>query len=37
MLNEERTTQLSQFLRSTAKYQMLCEAKTRRTKNADFT
>jgi cell fate (sporulation/competence/biofilm development) regulator YlbF (YheA/YmcA/DUF963 family) len=37
MLNEDHATQLSQFLRSTAKYQMLCEAKTRIIKNADCT
>ena len=37
MLNEGQTTQLSQFLRSTAKYQMLCLAKAHKTKNAAYT
>ncbi len=37
MLNEEHTTQLSQFLQSTAKYLLLCKAKIQHQKNADCT
>ena len=37
MSNEEHSVKLSQFLRSTAKYQLLCEAKILKTKNAACT